>query len=319
MMARWSGRCVSVATVVLAAMGLSATVFAAEPSLIGGTGGKQDPASLGSTELAGQGAMATALEIEEEVEEAVSLDATEFSLGAGGIVSAGNARALAMTGTGDVRIRRRQHQFSANLAGNYGRAGMDKKGPWVETTRNFQGRVRYDAFFAKRWSVFGMATLRNDVFQGLDLRLNLDPGVAFYAIPEAKHRLWFELGYDFQYDVRTRGSILLHDDAGNIVLDDVGRSSRILARTDSNHAVRLFAGYVNTLNSHLSLIAGAEYLQSVLDGEKFRMNFDVGVVTQLKDRLSLALTTTLRYDNAPLPEVERLDSLTSIQLSYRFF
>jgi putative salt-induced outer membrane protein len=292
---------------------------AQEPALPAGTAGTQGPASSGATELEGQGTMATAEAVEEPAEDVESLDATEFNLGAGGILNTGNSRSLAMTATSNLRIRRSRHQFSANLAGNFGRAATEKGGPWLDTTRNVQGRVRYDVFFAERWSAFLMATMRNDVFQGLDYRLNVDPGVAFYAIPKKNHRLWFEAGYDLQYDIRTNGSILVHDDDGNIVLDGDGNTARALEKTDVNHAARLFAGYVNNINERVNFTTGFEYLQSFLAGERFRMNFDLGLSTQIKERLSLATTFTLRYDNAPLPEVEKLDTITSLQLTYRFF
>ena len=300
-------------------LGTADLAHAQEPALPAGTGGTQGPATTGSTELEGQGTMATAKEVEELPEDPESLDATEFDLGAGAILNTGNSRSLAMTGTSNFRLRRKMHQASANLAGNYGKAATDKDGPWLDTTRNVQGRVRYDVFFAERWSAFVMATMRNDVFQGLDYRLNVDPGIAFYAIPKKNHRLWFEAGYDFQYEIRTNGAILAKDDAGNIILDDAGNTTRALEKTDINHAARLFAGYVNSVNERVNFTTGFEYLQSFLDGKRFRMNWDVGLSTQIKERLALSTTFTLRYDNSPLPEVEQLDTITALQLTYRFF
>jgi putative salt-induced outer membrane protein len=306
------------AALAFALAGNTASAAPEEP-MPDGTVGAGDPASKGTTDLEGLDAMGSAAEVEAEEDESKPHDATEFDIGAGGILNTGNSRSLAMTAASNLRIRRTMHQFSANLAGNYGRSALERGGPWLETAKNVQGRVRYDIFFAHRWSAFLMATNRHDVFQGVDYRLNLDPGVAFYAIHKRNHRLWFEAGYDFEYEIRTNEHTLEHDDAGNIVLDDEGRTNRVLAKTESNHAARLFAGYVNKVNERVSLTSGFEYLQSFLDAKRFRMNFELGLASQIKDRFSINTTFTLRYDNEPLPTVEKLDTVTSLLLSYRFF
>src|SRR5690606_38390958 len=101
---------------------------------------------------------------------------------------------------------------------------------------NVQGRVRYDAFFHRHISAFLMTTARYDRFQGLDLRLNVDPGFAFYILPKPKHRLWAEVGYDFQYDLRRSDSIIQRDEFGIPVLDENNNTIRIADKYFINHA-----------------------------------------------------------------------------------
>ena len=55
--------------------------------------------------------------------------------------------------------------------------------------------------------------MRRDRFEGLDLRLDLDPGLAYYFINTKKHRLQGEAGYDFQYDIRRDASSTIYLDA----------------------------------------------------------------------------------------------------------
>ena len=86
-----------------------------------------------------------------------------------------------------------------------------------------------------------------------------------------------------------------------------------------NHAVRLFAGYSNKLSEKVSFDTGLEYLQSVIVGPRFRLNYVAALNTQLAERFSLAVTFTLRYENQPLPEVRKLDTITAFSLAYRFF
>lgn len=276
-----------------------------------GTVGSQAAASSGSTELGGQGTFATAAAPAAEE----SADATEFTLSAGGILSTGNARSGAATGGATLRLRRDIHQFSSALAGNYATAAVEDEmtgeSDWEQTVGNVQGRARYDMFFAERWSAFLMATARHDPFQGLDLRLNVDPGVAFYALNKANHRLWFEAGYDFQYDVRS-------DDAIDEAAQDP--TAEPVDKTQTNHAARLFAGYDNRLHEQVVFTSGVEYLQSLVpqQGARFRLNWDTSLATQLFNQFSLAFTFTLRYENDPLPEVEKLDTVTSLNLVYKF-
>jgi putative salt-induced outer membrane protein len=260
------------------------------------------PATSGSTEIAGQGQFAAAA----AALEAESSDATELELATGGVLSSGNAFAAAITGQGRFRVRREIHQGAVQVVGNYGRADvprLDDNGVVLgkerdTTVSNLQGQARYDAFFAKHWSAFGMATLRRDRFQGLDLRLNVDPGIAFHVLAEARHRLSIEAGYDFQYDIR--------------------RDEAIADKTQVNHAARLFVGYNNSVSDRITLDTGLEYLQSFLVARRFRVNWVSALGIQLAGRVGLAVTFTLRYEHQPLPEVQPLDTITAILLTVRF-
>jgi putative salt-induced outer membrane protein len=297
-----------------------ATAWAQDPA---GTGTGVEQATSGSTELDGQGSFQTAEQQGDSGEE--SMDATELNVAAGGILSSGNANQAAATGAINFRIRRENHQFSSAALGNYGAAKIEDNSPYEPTVTNVQGRVRYDYFFARRWSSFGMVTARHDPFQQLDLRLNVDPGVAFYILPESNHRLWAEAGYDFQFDLRTLEGQAIKDDEGEF-LDEDGAIVTDLAdaaidsneKTATNHAARLFLGYSNHLTDSLHFDTGIEYLQSVLQAEAMRINFDAGLTATMSQKFSLTTTFTLRYDNNPIAGVGRLDTVSAINLAYRF-
>lgn len=309
---------------------LPATAVAAppdDPGVPAGTAG-QDDASSGSTELGTGDKFSNAKDVDAAEGEAAegepdphADDATEFDIALGGIFSTGNSRSLAATGLSNFRLRRLIHQFGASLAGNYGAAGVEGSRRYDTTVGNIQGLARYDVFFARSWTAFLQSTARHDPFQGLQLRLNVDPGFAYYAINKPKHRLWFELGYDFQYDVRTDDARILVDADGNQVLDMNGDTQidPAIGKVLINHAVRVFAGYSNKLSDKVSFDTGLEYLQSVLLGKRFRLNYLAALNTQLVERFSLAVTFTLRYENDPLPNVQKLDTISAVSLAYRFF
>src|SRR5690606_5031628 len=176
--------------------------------------------------------------------------------------------------------------------------------------------------FARDWTAFLQFTARHDPFQGLAYRMNIDPGFAYYAINRTNHRLWFELGYDFQYDLRTDDGRLLRDpDTGDPVLDAMG-DTQLDPEIDKvliNHAIRVFAGYTNRLSDNVSFDTSLEYLQSVLVAERFRLIYLAALNSQLAERFSLAVTFALRYEHQPLPHVRRLDTITGVSLAYRFF
>jgi putative salt-induced outer membrane protein len=301
---------VIVGTVVTTFAGSAAAAPASDTDALEGRT-KIDPATTGTTELEGQGTFAAPAGKD-------SADATEWDLSFGSLVSTGNARQISVTGATNLRLRRAAHQFGAAAAGNYGRAALP--GEELEpTVANVQGRVRYDYFLHERVSVFGMLTARHDPFQGLLLRMNVDPGFAFYILPGEKERLWTEVGYDFQYDLRDPDATLQRDDDGRLVYDAQGNTIQIVDRQKITHAVRLFGGYVNQLSDKVSFSTGLEYLQSVQEGRRWRINWDSAFAAQLQGRLSLALSFTVRVDNDPLPRVRKVDTIAAVSLLYRVF
>ena len=303
----------------IAAAGLTAALVSnvalaaapADPPELKDGAAAKDPASSGSTELDGQGSFGTVATDDE------AGDTLEWGLSFGALVSTGNARSTAITGGTNFKIRRDRHQFLATFLGNYGRAAADVNAEPVDTVGNLQGRARYDVFLSKRWSLFGMVTARHDPFQRLDLRLNVDPGAALYIISSAKEQLRVEAGYDFQLDVRDPDSAIELDADGNPIYDAQGQFIP-LDRTFITHAARVAAGYSNNITDAVGFTTDLEYLQSLLDGQRWRLNWVTTFSTLLVSKLSLSASFNLRMDNDPLPGVRHLDTITSVNLVYRF-
>ena len=304
-----------------------------------GTVGGQAAASAGSTNL-DDAKFATTAAPAPDVTHATELDIT-----AGGLFNSGNARSMAMTAGGRFRLRRKIHEFSAGLVGNYGRAAT-KTTPSQDTASNVQGRVRYDAFFHPRISAFAMVTARYDPFLGLQARVRVDPGLAFYIIQQAKHRLWGEFGYDYQHDARrvhdtkqdcTIAGTLVTNGCYELKVPNVaqGMGARVVDKNLNIHSLRLFAGYVNQLSDAVGFTTGLEYIQpvsplrssdvdppkpnaAVVPRTRAFVNWDAALTVSIYKALSFATTFTLRYDNAPLPGVRRLDTITAVNLTYKF-
>lgn len=264
---------------------------------------KQDAASKGSTDVAHEGFEKTADRAAEGTPPPT--DASEFKISAGGFWATGNTRNLAFTSTSNLRLRRGDNEFSAAAAANYARGAAPGQDPKT-TAENFQGRVRYDRFLSKQWALFIAQSARRDRFQGLALRQNFDPGVAYYFLEEPKHRAWGEAGYDLQYDIRR----------ADAVQAAFAKDGTVLDRTVTRHSARLFLGYDNQLNEAVRFTTGLEYLQAVVDSENWRLNWDVGLTSQLSSNFSLASTFSLRYDHNPLPGVKNTDTTMALSLVY---
>ena len=269
-----------------------------------------DPATEGNTELAGQGSFGEAATQDEEAG-----DTLEWDVSFGALLSTGNARNTAITGGTNFLLRRDRHQAFATFLGNYGRAAPSADVDPVDTVGNLQGRARYDFFLTDRWSLFAMLTVRHDPFQLIDVRLNVDPGVAFYVMNTKTQQLQVEAGYDFQYDNPSDAAVQ-RDVEGEIVYTAQGETIPVPSR--NVHAVRLAGGYTNTMSEAVSFATELEYLQSLLDGQRWRINWNTRLTAQLVARLSLAATFALRMDNDPFPGAKNLDTNSSLLLVYRF-
>jgi putative salt-induced outer membrane protein len=298
---------------------LSPSTAGAQPSPAGGGAPqpttpaetiKPQAASTGKTEIAKGGFVTSTAPTADDPKYV-----NDVSIGLGGLFSAGNARTIALTTLGRVRLRRDEHQLSVAAAANFARAG--KRGETVDTTvENYQGLLRYDYFLTNEVSLFLQSTGRRDRFQGLDLRLNVDPGVAYYFINTKTHRLQVEGGYDLQFDVRRDAS------RTQTLPEDAAPETPVpprLDKTNTLHNLRLFLGYENKLRKEVALIASVEYLQNFADFETYRFIADIGLKSNVAERLALATTYTARYENKPLPTVADLDSIASVNLVYSFF
>jgi putative salt-induced outer membrane protein YdiY len=232
-------------------------------------------------------------------------DATELQLSAGGLASAGNSRSMAATTAGKFRIRRGSNQVGAAIAANYARSAASKTEGLQTTVENFQGKVRYDRFLAGSLAVFGAVSARRDRFQGLNLRLNLDPGVEYFFIDEGKQQLWSEIGYDLQYDVR-------REEAREAALLE----GMYLGKTVTRHSARAFVGYSNALSDAVTVATGLEYLQGLAESKNYRLNWDGSVNSAVGKGFSIATAVSVRYDHNPLPNIDRTDVVTSLSLVY---
>jgi hypothetical protein len=243
-------------------------------------------------------------------------DGTNVTLSSGGQLATGNSRLLALTANGMFEKRFSANGIGFSLLGNYGQGATPGQEIHV-TAENIQGRLRYDRYLAEELSLFLINTGRHDRFQGLDFRYNLDPGVKYLFIHRPATTLWVEGGYDFQYDVRRDDARPVLDAKGNPVLDSTGQPT-LLDKTATDHSARLFFGFKHSFNKEVTLSTGVEYLQSLIDATRYRVNYDLVFAAKVSGGLAVGFGFGARYDHAPLPGKEQLDTSTTVSLIYAF-
>jgi putative salt-induced outer membrane protein YdiY len=235
-----------------------------------------------------------------------STNETTATISAGGQFASGNSKLIAATANGKFDMRRGANGFGAALLANYGQGAPP--GETVQTTsQNVQGRLRYDRFLVENTSLFLIGTGRHDRFQGLDFRLNIDPGAKYLFVHTDPTAFWGELGYDFQYDIR-------RDDA----LQPADATLPPLSKTETDHSARVFIGFRHAFNKEVTFATGLEYLQSFVEGTRARLNYDALFAANVGGGLALGLGFSARYDHAPLPGKEKLDTATTVSLIYAF-
>jgi hypothetical protein len=248
-------------------------------------------------------------------------DSMSATVAAGGQYSTGNSRLLAMTANGKFDLRRGANGFGASIIGNYGESAASQTTPWTTSAENFQGRLRYDRYLVDRLSLFLIGTARHDKFQGLDGRLNVDPGVKYLFILSDPTTLWVELGYDFQYDARNGSALVQVDSTGAPI-----PNAPLLPQTVTAHSARGFLGFKHAFNSKVTLVTGLEYLQGIASSDTVlanvatdsRVNFDALFAANLGAGFSFGLGFSSRYDAIPLPGKQNLDTTTTFNLIYSF-
>lgn len=244
------------------------------------------------------------------------LDGTTASVSAGGVLTTGNSRLLAVSGNGVYETRYDNNAIGAAIVGNYGQGAPAGKEIQV-TAENLQGKLRYDRYVIEQASFFLINTGRHDRFQGLTFRYNLDPGFKYIFVARTSTSFWGEAGYDLQHDIRREDGRAVLDADMNPTFDASGQPI-LLSKTQTDHSTRLFAGFKHAFNKEVTFASGVEYLQSFIDSTRYRLNFDALIAANIGAGFAFGFGFSARYDHDPLPGKEQLDTSSTVSLIFAF-
>ena len=240
-------------------------------------------------------------------------DVSQASIAGGLQLTTGNSRLLALSANGNFEFRRDKNGFLGALVANYGEGSASASAPRTTTAENVQGKLRYERYFINPLAGFVQFTGRYDRFQGLLFRLNFDPGVKAIFFQNDTHSMWGELGYDLQHDTRLESARGFVDADGN---QFPFPQPNFLPKTYTDHSVRAYLGYRAAVNKIVTFSTGIEFIQSFKEVDRTRLNFDALVAAKLFAGFSLGVGFSARFDNAPLANKEKLDTVTTATIIY---
>ena len=238
-------------------------------------------------------------------------DETSFDLSAGGSLNTGNTQSWTLSAGNRFYILRGRHSFEQTSLFNYGQAdiveGDDEPAVdgFEDTVRNLNLRGRYDFFLTDMDALFGAALYRWDTFAGLDARVQGQFGYLRNLFKMDGHRGWAEAGYDLTYD-----------NFDPDPLPDPENEGAFLDGSAVVHSARLFLGYDNHINEHVTFLTGLEALINVEEASDVRLNWDAAIRAALMGSFQLELKFAAKFDTEPVPGAEKLDTNTLLNLIY---
>lgn len=155
----------------------------------------------------------------------------------------------------------------------------------VDTTKNWDGTLRYERTLSAIFSAFGSYGLESDLSSGYVQRNNLDLGGKYFAIKSEETNLFFEAGY--------RNSSIHFPSATQS--DNTMNAARAYAEVNENigkaATFRFWIEYVQTLSSNLTGTTGYSV------GQDYQVNTEPSLSVMLSQVFSLKTAYLFKYTN----------------------
>lgn len=244
---------------------------------------------------------------------------------AGANLAYGNARNFGATLGALFNLRQGEHAFLAEATWSYGIASTRVRpnpgpmedpdysfGPWTDNANNFNLRLRFDEYITPDDAIFTEARLRYDPFAFLEPQFTFQVGYQRVLFREDKHRLWFEVGVDYSFQLF--GEPLPATDAMGVV-----PANQLSER--SIFAWKGLIGYTNETNSGFTYNTRLEVLGTIVesvptpavDGPASFQEAEPGHLriqwvnqfrSVIEDWLQISVDITGRLDSLPAGQLE---------------
>ena len=237
---------------------------------------------------------------------------TDLMVELGGAVQSGNSVFWAVNGRAFGGHKWSRNKLSFELGANTGASKVDVDGDgklsederdqkFVETSRRYTGRARYDRFLADKDSLYFLVGSYSDKYAGMDLRAHAQLGYARHFIDTKPTKLHAEFGVDVAREDYVEGI----DPNENYIV-----------------SARILGGFRHKLSENVAFIEQAEVFFPLPEqGMPYdlRLNNTASLSIKVSDALAIKASHTLIFDNAPVEGFQKADQTTMLTLSVTLF
>ena len=213
--------------------------------------------------------------------------AWESSAAAGLTMTSGNSDTVTFTANFLTQKKWDQHELRFGADATYGENEGDKN------AESLHGFGQYNRLFTDRTYGYLRADALHDAVADVDYRVTLSPGIGYYFIKNARTSLSGEVG-------------------PGVVFEKQG------GQEDSYFTVRFAERFEHKLNDRARIWQSLEWLPQVDDFENWILNFEIGIETQLTEKMALRVFAQDTYDNQPAAGRKENDLKLVAALAYKF-
>ena len=153
--------------------------------------------------------------------------------------------------------------------------------------------VQYNRLFNERLYGYGRVDFLHDTIADLGYRVTLSPGLGYYFIKNAKTSLSGEVGPGFIFE--RQGGV-----------------------NNSYVTLRVAERFEHKFTAKTRLWQSLEFLPQVNDFKNYIINAEIGLETDLTDKMSLRTFLQDTYDNVPAPGRKKNDLKRVTAIAYKF-
>jgi putative salt-induced outer membrane protein len=184
--------------------------------------------------------------------------------------------------------------FTGKTKGTWKLGGLYGKSEGTKNAENYFTEVRVDHSYTGQLYSFGYGGWLKDRFAGIDARYYLGAGGGYKFYTGPKHFLLGEAGLTYTKE-------------------------NYIDNTDSDSpGGRLFGKYEYHFNEKNRFTQSLEWLLNFSESENWYLNSESAVLSALNGWLSLKASYLIKYDNDPVEELKKADTILGVALVANF-
>lgn len=202
-------------------------------------------------------------------------------------VTKGNSDTLLFNANITTARKWTQNELSLGADAAYGENNS------VKNTESYHGFIQYNRLFTERLYGYGRADYLHDSIAALSYRVTLSPGLGYYFIKDDSTRLSVEAGPGFIFEKQ-----------GGLNKNYV--------------SLRLAERFEHKFTARTRMWQSLEFLPQVDNFKNYILNGEIGLETDLTDKMSLRTFLQDTYDNVPAPGRKQNDLKLVTAIAYKF-